>query len=161
MRNEMMLATDEFIDDTIAALKIIGMLPRGGKLCVRKGQLSLDQHDNIQRVRRWFRGDSRDLTLMHVRNTINNAVKISKMLMANYAAVELASWTLDRMASEMAQTEVGLKNLRLTYSCDSTMVANLDVLSDRLRAHHVEVSKFVEDLGSLTDVEKIALAATD
>ena len=142
----MMAAHEEFIDTTIAALKIIGMVPKSGKLCVRKGQLSLDVPDHAQGVRRWVQGDSRDVTLMHARNTINSAVKISKALIANRCVsegAELARWTLTRLVSEMEQCDVGLQNLKTTYATDSAMVANLDVLSDRLRAHRTEVAKFL------------------
>ena len=151
MMNVRMAAAEEFIDSTIAALKIIGMVPRSGKLCVRKGQLSLDEPDSAQGMRRWLRGDSRDITLMHTRNTINSAVKISKSLIAGYQTTELAAWTLERLANEMDQCEAGLQNLKTTYACDSMMVANLDVLSDRLRAHKLEVRKFLEDASGGTD----------
>lgn len=159
-----MAAGEEFVDSTIASLKIIGMVPRSGKLCVRKGQLSLDNPDNGQAVRRWLRGDSRDLTLMHARNTINSAVKISKSLMANYQSTELAGWTLERLVNEMEQCEVGLQNLKTTYACDSMMVANLDVLADRLRAHKCEVRKFEsasEDDGALTAAVSAECAMCD
>ena len=136
------MAAEEFVDSTIAALKIIGMVPKSGKLCVRKGQLSLDDADNGQPIRRWIKGDSRDITIMHARNTINSAVKISKATMV--ATDELARWTLERLAAEMGQCEVGLQNLKTTYSSDSAMVANLDVLSDRLRAHRAELIKHLD-----------------
>ena len=155
-----MMAAEEFIDTTIAALKIIGMVPKSGKLCVRKGQLSLDVPTagavKIQGLRRWINGDSRDITLMHARNTINSAVKISKSMMSaqlqqqqqqhhgpHQDSAELARWTLIRLVVEMEQCDVGLRNLRTTYTTDSMMVANLDVLSDRLRAHKNEVSNFI------------------
>jgi hypothetical protein len=137
------MAAEEFIDSTIAALKIIGMVPKGGKLCVRKGQLSLDDPDNAQALRRWVRGDSRDITVMHARNTINCAIKITKSLVAAGDAAELSRWTLGRLVAEMEQCEIGLQNLKTTYACDSMMVANLDVLADRLRAHKDEVRRFL------------------
>lgn len=149
-----MSAHEEFIDTTIAALKIIGMVPKNGKLCVRKGQLSLDVADNTQAVRRWVQGDSRDVTLMHARNTINSAVKISKALSEeratppNTSAGNLSRWTLGRLVAEMEQCDVGLQNLKTTYACDSAMVANLDVLSDRLRAHRSELSKGISSASS-------------
>lgn len=136
--------SDEFIDNTIAALKIIGMVPRSGKLCVRKGQLSVDDTDNLNTsLRRWFRGDSRDVTMMHARNAINNAIKISKALIEAFEKTELACWTLDRLVHEMEQCDVGLQNLKTTYANDAMMVANLDVLCDRLRAHKGEVKSFL------------------
>ena len=117
------MAAEEHIDRTIAALKIIGMVPRNGKLCVRKGQLAIDDPENSQGLRRWLRGDSRDLTLMHARNVINSAVKISKALVDAYTTVELAAWTLERFVREMEQCEAGLRNdvfwtMRLTHTFD-------------------------------------------
>jgi hypothetical protein len=140
------MAAEEFVDSTIAALKIIGMVPKSGKLCVRKGQLSLDVPNKAQGMRRWANGDSRDVTLMHARNSIASAVKISKTIMAGMhnPAAELSHWTLARLATEMEQCEVGLQNLKTTYSSDSMMVANLDVIADRLRAHKDEVMRFIE-----------------
>jgi hypothetical protein len=156
----MMSAHEEFIDTTIAALKIIGMVPKSGKLCVRKGQLSLDCADRAQAVRRWVQGDSRDVTLMHARNTINSAVKISKALFREGVASELSHWTLSRLVAEMEQCDVGLQNLKTTYATDSAMVANLDVLSDRLRAHKVEVRRFVASLESDTAASAASAATT-
>lgn len=65
-----------FVDQTTANLKIIGMLPKNSKLCVRHGQLSIDRDDHLQPVRRWMSRDSRDVTLMHIRNTLTNALRI-------------------------------------------------------------------------------------
>ena len=78
----MMMATEEFIDTTIATMKIIGMVPKNGKLCVRKGQLCLDNAVQGQALRRWLNGDCRDSTLMHAKNTITNAIKIDRAIMA-------------------------------------------------------------------------------
>ena len=132
-----MSVTEEFVDGTIASLKIIGMVPKSGKLCVRKGQLSLDDGNSTQGLRRWANGDSRDLTLLHVRNTINSSIKIAKSMFAAKPDSEMTKWTLRRLVVEMEQCEVGLENLKTTYARDSMMVANLDVLGDRLRAHRI------------------------
>ena len=155
------MAAEEFVDSTIAALKVIGMVPKSGKLCVRKGQLSLDLADKAQSVRRWANGDSRDVTLMHARNSIGSAIKINKSIMgagpsSNDPIPSMALWTLDRMSSEMEQCEVGLQNLKTTYASDSMMVANLDVLADRLKAHKTEVVGF---LGKRAQQQSSAAAA--
>lgn len=71
-----------FVDQTTANLKIIGMLPKNSKLCVRHGQLSIDRDDHLQPLRRWMSRDSRDVTLMHIRNTLTNALRILNSLIA-------------------------------------------------------------------------------
>ena len=139
------MATEEFIDATIATMKIIGMVPKNGKLCVRKGQLCLDTVQ-AQAVRRWANGDSRDCTLMHAKNTINNAVKINRFLMSTpNPTTDVTSWTLRRMLAELEQCESGLQNLKTTYASDSMIIANLDVIIDRQKAHQDEVRKFLGD----------------
>ena len=125
--------SEDFVDATIANLKVIGMVPKNGRLCVRKGQICLDHTDSMQGLRRWMRGDSRDLAIMHVRNTINNAVRIiSHLTVSSSAAAIPLSWTVQRILGEMQSCEIGLQNLRTTYADDSLMVANINVLIERI-----------------------------
>lgn len=148
------MAAEEHVDSVIAALKIIAKVPRNGKLCVRKGQLCLEHEDQMQGVRRWLRGDGRDITLLHARNTVNSAMKISKTLMTTVSASnadgsgDLTLWALERLCDEMQQCDMGLQNLRTTYAYDSMMVANVDVLCDRLRAHTNELRRFLSGYAS-------------
>ena len=135
------MATEEFVDATIATMKIIGMVPKNGKLCVRKGQLCLDVVQG-QALRRFFNGDSRDCTLMHAKNTITNAVKINRSIMA-MPSTDISAWTLRRMLAELEACESGLQNLKTTYADDSMIIANLDVIIERQRAHREEVRKFL------------------
>lgn len=130
------------IDNTIANLKVIGMVQKNGRLSVRKGQLTLEPDDHLMKLRRWFNKDSRDLTLMHIRNTINNAIKLSKGIFTNMIETELKGWSIQRLANEMQNCQLGLVNLKTTYNDDSMMVANLDVILDRLIAHCSELAEF-------------------
>lgn len=133
--------TEEMIDNTIANLKVIGMVQKNGRLSVRKGQLTLEPDDHFTKLRRWFNKDSRDLTLMHMRNTINNAIKLSKGIFTNKIETELKNWSIQRLANEMQNCQLGLVNLKTTYNDDSMMVANLDVILDRLKAHCAELAE--------------------
>ena len=144
----MMMATEEFIDTTIATMKIIGMVPKNGKLCVRKGQLCLDNTVQGQALLRWINGDCRDTTLMHAKNTITNAIKINRAIMAAAAKESPSSsvaweWTLRRMLSELEACESGLQNLKTTYADDSMIIANLDVIIERQTAHQDELRRFL------------------
>lgn len=148
---------DDFVDATIANLKIVGMVPKGGKLCVRKGQLSVDP-PRVQAVRRFLNGDSRDMTIAHIKTTIFNAIRIAQTLMGpdppdtpgraahpptvgSALAVGGSEWTLSRLLTEMQRCEVGLHNLKTTYCSDSLMLANLDVLIDRQNAHRERIEQ--------------------
>jgi hypothetical protein len=136
---------EEFIDNTIANLKIIGMLQKSQKLCIRKGQLTIELDDKMQFLRRWLHNDSRDHILMHVKNTVSNAIKIAGTLMAKKESIiTFHQWTLTRIMQEMESAEHGLLNLKTTYVSDAIMIANLDVLIDRLTVNRKEIEKDID-----------------
>ncbi len=131
---------DDFVDATMANLKIISMLQKNDKIRVHKGNISIDRGDGaVQAVRRWLNRDSRDVTLIHVRNTISNAIRIACTLSSSIITTTrgsgLKDWTLQRFVGEMAAAELGLQNLRATYMMDSGVVASIDVMTERLRAN--------------------------
>jgi hypothetical protein len=141
--------TDDFVDSTIASLKVIGMVPKNGKLCVRNGQLCIDMQ-RIQGVRRWINGDSRSMTLVYAKTTVNNAIKIARSIILNCIGSQTCNaasqWTLSRILEEMETSEQGLHNLKTTtYVGDSMMVANLDVIIERLGAYRDELTLFIKD----------------
>ena len=140
-----MAASEDFIDSTVANLKVIGMVPQNGRLRVCKGQLCLENTDNVQGMRRWLRGDSRDLTLVHVRNAINNAKRV--VLLSSGCV-----WTLRRIATELEQCEVGLQNLRATYMADSAMMANLGVVIERIVSYRAQLLRDYPDMKSKAHV---------
>lgn len=136
---------DEFIDDIMANLKVIGMLQKNSKLCVRKGKLAIDDESHFQFLRRWLKRDSRDSVLMHMKNTIVNAINTSKVLLNESKYSEHDKWVLLRLNEEMRACEMGIVNLKTTYAGDAMMVASLDVLIERLRASYDDISKKIND----------------
>lgn len=127
--------TEEHIDNIITNLKIIGMVKNNGRLCVRKGGLALEPDDYFQTVRRWVNKDSREITLMHVRNTISNAIKLLKSVKNGQVEVQMRDWTISRIVEEMINCQDGLNNLKTTYATDAALVASIDVLLERLEAN--------------------------
>ena len=135
---------EDLIDNTITNLKIIGMVQKNGRLCVRRGQLTLESDDYLQVLRRWVHKDSRTHALMHVRNTINNAVTLYKDISADKFDVQMKAWTLSQLAKELGSCQTGLLNLKTTYAEDSVMVANLDVVLNRLVAFISEQQQSIQ-----------------
>ncbi|KAG1678773.1 hypothetical protein FOA52_012813 [Chlamydomonas sp. UWO 241] len=137
------------------------MVTKNGKLCVRKGQLCLD-HVQAQSVRRWVNGDSRDTTIMHVKSTISNAMRVARSIIASKPECNIAKWTLHRLLAEMQACECGLENLKSTYITDSMMLANLDVIIERRRANMTEIREFIEAIGLIMpETESMADAALE
>jgi hypothetical protein len=134
---------DEFVDSTISNLKILAMVLKNQKLCVRKGQLTIERCDRMQFLRRWINNDSRDVIIMHIRNTVINAFRIAKAIMDCSSAYNFSEWTLKRVAQELEGTCHGLANLKTTYADDSIMVASLDVLTDRIAINCDEIASYL------------------
>jgi hypothetical protein len=140
----MATTSEDFVDSTIANLKIIGMVPKNGKLCVRKGQLCID-NQRAQGLRRWLNGDSREFTLVHAKNTVVSSIKIARCILLNNSTDTTSTWTLRRILREMELCEQGLNNLKTTtYSDDSVMVAHLDVIIERQVANRNEILSFFQ-----------------
>lgn len=153
------LLTDDFIDGTLANLKIIGMLQKNDKIKVYKGQICVDRgEESLQPLWRWLNRDSRDVSIVHLRNTVNNAMKIAHSIQTDGATrhvVNMQEWTLRRLVDEMQAAEIGLQNLRATYMCDGNTVAALDVLTERLKANCDEIKERMmaqQQLNSSEDV---------
>lgn len=153
-----MSTNEDFIDETIANLKILGMLGRNSKLCVRKGNLCIDA-PHVQSLRRWIHGDSRDTTLVHVKTSINNGMKIARALMA-CSPTPTTIWTMRRISDEMEACEVGLQNLKATYAGDSMVIANIDVLAERQIAHRHEIEAWLHNNGVMNADEILKTAAS-
>jgi hypothetical protein len=132
---------DELVDKTMANLKLIGMIKKGEKVCLRKGQLNIEYIDRLQSLRRWYNKDSRDVSLIHIRNTINDAIKIAKGLIANNIQSDLKVWTVSALNQELRNCENGMQNLKTTYIDDPSFLANIEVLLDKCKAQSDEIEK--------------------
>lgn len=136
--------SDDHVDNIIMNLKIIGMVQKNGRLCIKKGSLTIEHDDQLQRIRRWFNKDSRESTMLHIRNTIINATKLTKAVMTKQMEIEHKEWVLSRIFTEMTNCQSGLTNLKTTYNDDSIMIANIDVLLERLQANCEELHSYID-----------------
>jgi hypothetical protein len=146
---------DELVDKTMANLKLIGMIKKGEKVCLRKGQLNIEYIDRLQSIRRWYNKDSRDVSLIHIRNTINDAIKIAKGLITNNIQSDLKIWTVSALNQELKNCETGMQNLKTTYIDDPSFLANIEVLLDKCKAQADEIDKalfqFMENQNNMTN----------
>ena len=115
---------DEFIDEILTSLKIIGSIKEGQKVCVRNGLLTLEQTSTgIQAsVKRWLFGDNRATTLHYIRNVVHNALSVAKMNDENAAEI----------VNSMENVIIGLGRLEVTYTSDIALCSAIQVLSNRI-----------------------------
>lgn len=125
--------TDTFIDDVLTNLRVVGMIKKNQKLCIRKGRLSIDTDDTVQPVRRWLYSDSRESIIAMIKITIQNAIRLSKDIQKDAFEIDMKEWTIHRIDEELRSCELGLENMRTTYQDDSTYIAMLDTLIERLK----------------------------
>jgi len=65
--------------------------------------------------------------------------------MNNQIELELKTWSLHRFLAEMINCQAGLVNLKTTYLDDTSMVATLDVICDRLQANCLELKTYLNN----------------
>lgn len=111
---------EELVDKIVINLKIIGILQIGEKLCIRKGNLQIDQESNLRSLKRWFYRDSRDNFLIYIKDLFRKIILIENQK------------DLLRIYSEFEKVQLGLENLKITYSYDPVTIATIDNLSIKI-----------------------------
>jgi hypothetical protein len=114
---------DEFVDEILTSLKIIGSIKEGQKVCVRNGLLTLEYRSTgvWPAIKRAIYGDNRELTLRYIKNVIHNALSIIKLVKNQ-----------DECLISIREAVTGLKRLEVTYSADVATVSAIQVLVDRI-----------------------------
>jgi hypothetical protein len=116
---------DNFADDLLTSLKIIGMIDSHQKLCLRNGRLALSTSHAFWR---WLAGDSREHTFAAIRGAVMGAIQV---LDSNPPQT---SWLAGRLLKELDGARAGIQKLQETYASDSLAVAQLQVLDERIQA---------------------------
>ena len=127
----MNMINDNFIDDIITNLKIIGLIEPNNKLSIKNGHLKLDKLDNLQFIRRWLNRDSREHTIIFLKNIIKNVSELINRL-DNFTDTD-RKWIIRRIVCELENVEIGIKNLKTTYIDDSFIIVNLDNILCKLK----------------------------
>lgn len=68
----------DFLDYVFTNLKVISRIEENGKVCIRNGNIHLENHGYLQLFTRWFNNDNRDSTLRFMKNIICCCISASK-----------------------------------------------------------------------------------
>jgi len=130
---------EDFIDHIITNLKIIGLLQINDKLSIRKGHLHIDKESGIQFFTRWFHRDSREQSVNYIKDVIRNVYVLFNKLKSElpsgtriYSPDDI-NWIITRILTEMEKVEIGINNLKTTYSFDSVTTVVLDNILIKVR----------------------------
>jgi hypothetical protein len=109
-------------DDTVVALRVIGMIREGQKVSVHDGVLIIEQGQTrtiINSIMRWINGDNRNKTINYIKNIVNNG-----LILVNDEP---------RVIQAFQESLAGISALKVTYADDAVIVANLNVLEDKIK----------------------------
>jgi hypothetical protein len=114
------LLYEEIIDNIITNLKILSMVQKNEKLCIRKGYLQIDKVSKFQFLKRFLFNDSRDNTLIYLKQLIRNI----KMILETKR---------DLVIDDFDNIVMGINNLKITYSDDPMIIASFDHIVTKLK----------------------------
>jgi Flp pilus assembly CpaF family ATPase len=111
---------EELVDNIITNLKILSLVNKDDKLCIRKGHLQIDKTSYFRFIKRYYYSDSRYSTIEFLKKIVNNMKGIKE---------------LKQIISEdsLHKIEIGINNLQVSYSNDPVMIATLDNLLNKLK----------------------------
>ena len=115
---------EEFVDNIITNLNIIGILKINEKLCIRKGHLQIDASSNFQSIRRWCFRDSREINIIYINKLLNDITLLFGKV-KEYPKDECL-WIISRILTELDKIEEGIGNIKKTYFNDPYMIAVYD-----------------------------------
>jgi hypothetical protein len=118
---------EDFIDNIVTNLKIISLIKVDEKLSIRKGHLSLDNSSNFQFLKRWFYRDSRDITLLFIKDLVRSISILFDKINCYNDNINI----IKKVLVEMENAKSGLINLKSTYSDDPVMVVKFENVSTK------------------------------
>ena len=128
---------DEFVDQVLTSLKIISMIKEGQKVCVRNGNLTLENHSTgiYTAIMRWMHNDNRFATLAYIKNVLNNAMDISRL--------HTCEQTLTKLNDALQRSLIGLSGLEVTYENDAAVLATIQVMQERIQSEITNINSHV------------------
>ena len=136
------LLNEEYIDNIITNLKVIGMIEINDKLIIRKGHLQIDHESNIRSIIRWFYRDSRDTILKFIKEVFRSMYNVVSKI-KNKEINDESSWILTRFVSEFEKVEIGLNNLKITYSPDPVVIVNIDNIVTKMKEIYEQIKSLI------------------
>ena len=108
-------------DELLVSLKIIAMVSDGQKLSLRQGRLALGSGNAIVR---WLTGEARNNTISALRVVVTDAI--------DALCHNDDPWLAARLIADLDAARAGIARLQTTYASDSLIVAQLQVLVERI-----------------------------
>ena len=136
--------SDETIDRVLHDLKVIAAIRDNDKIFTDNGMLNLDHGGITSSVYRFVKGEGRNRGISAINNVLSDAFAIAESAMVSIESRELKE-NREAMVNKMKSYHlickircsvsdclIGFKNLRTTYSTDTSVTARIDVMKERV-----------------------------
>ena len=110
------------LNGILLRLKVLSMLRQHERVSTVGNKIIVDKPSLLQGLRRWIRGEDRDLNIEVIDQLIRRSII--------YMQTTSDSFNQDRVRCELNRAKSGLINLQTTYEHDSLAVARIGILLD-------------------------------
>ena len=112
-------------------LKLLSYVKEQDKLAKTENKMEIDNRYYLQGVRRWYNGDSRDLTLHFIEKIVKSADSISEDLAKSKNSDD--KYNLKLLTEDLISSKSGLNNLKITYNEDKLFISTIDNLIEKIK----------------------------
>jgi len=136
---------DETIDRVLHDLRVICAIRENDKIYTDGGYLNLDHGGFKSALYRWLNGENRSKGIASIHNIVSDAFAIAengfrqiearakKQKTRDLELTKLKSYHLiTKVRAGIADSLLGMKHLRATYLNDTSLIARIDVLQQRV-----------------------------
>jgi hypothetical protein len=153
---------DETIDRVLHDLRVISAIRENDKIYTEGGFLNLDHGGIRSAVYRWINGENRSKGVAALNNIISDAFAIAEN---GFRRIELRDnqgnhlkklksyHLITKVRASVADSLLGLKHLRATYLNDTSLIARIDVLKERVLQGLRELDASIVLAGDALEVE--------
>ena len=160
--------SEETIDRVLHDLKVISMIRDCDKIFTDNGMLNLDHGGFTSSVYRFVKGEGRNKGISAINNVLSDAFAIVDNCCRKIESRELelkenretmvnkmkSYHLICKIRSSVSDVLIGLKNLRTTYSNDTSVTARIDVMKERVSQGLKEVDASLGSLKSQLNIHE-------
>ena len=133
----MNILSEELMDWIVTNLKIISLIQKNEKLCIRKGHLQIDKVSYLRFLKRYYYNDSRESTIIYIKEIIKNIKIIINNNQNNNSSMNHIN-TQNNFKDiyqlvDIESIEMGINNLKVSYIEDPMMIASLEHLLNKIK----------------------------
>jgi len=134
--------------DLIIKLETLSRIPKNGKLNLTANDIEIYQNGWIEWFKRWKNGDGREKTIERLNHFFDHVLQTSNDMInciaINCEDIKDKAEDLNAIATELANSIVGINNLRDTYVDDQKINAQLRFICEQYIA--VQYHKIIDSL---------------